>query len=340
MAVNFAIIGFGRMAESCHLPIIQKLSGARLLAAWDVTAARREAAEAAGIERVYTSLAALLKDKDVQAVSVCTPSHSHVKIGLRAIRAGKHVLTEKPAARSAAELTKLIAAARRAGVLLTVFHNRRYDPDFMVAQRIVRSRMVGDVIAIEARWQGYGSAAPFGTPAYKQSWREMKRFGGGTLLDLGVHMLDQIHEMVPGRPTEVFATVRGGVWAKDCDDFASGMVRFDDGLVAFVEASAITSRKLPRYRIIGTRGMAESNAEAKRFDLFIGRDAKPTKTLSFDFPRRWDTVYRSLVAAISGRREAPAVEPASVVTTMQLIDAYVESSRTGRSVTIRGPRTK
>jgi predicted dehydrogenase len=340
MAVNFALIGYGRMATLAHEPLIRKTAGARLLAVFDVTPSRREAARQAGIERVYATLPALLKDPDVQCVTICTPSHSHVAFGTKAARAGKHVITEKPAARSAAEWRRMIALARRAGVLLTVFHNRRWDSDFLVARDIVRRRLVGDVIAVEARWQGYGSAASFGVKDFFPKWRELRHYGGGTLLDLGVHLLDQVNQMAPGRPDQVYATVRGGIWAQDCDDYASGIVHFDDGMVAHVEASAITAVKLPRWRIIGTRGMAVSNAETKRMELYLGKADKPTRTISYDRPNDWGAVYRSMVAAIRDRRKKPAVDPQSVVTTMQLIDAYRESSRTGRSVAIRGPRAK
>lgn len=340
MTVNFGIIGYGKMASICHKPILDKLPGAKLLAVWDLTESRREAARADGIERVYSSLSDLLNDQDVPVVVICTPSHKHVSIGIRAAKAGKHILTEKPAARTTAEWKKLVTAARRCGVVLSVFHNRRWDQDFMAARKIIRQKLVGEVIAVEARWQGYGSAAPFGIKDYNQKWREMKRFGGGTLLDLGVHMLDQINQITTAKPDQVTAVVRGGVWAADCDDYASGMVHFDDGMVAFVEASAITKVQLPRYRILGTKGMAVHNAEKKTMDIYLGNTDKPTKSICIDKPNTWNEVYRGLIAAVKDRRKKPAVTPESVITTLQLIDAYRDSSRTGRSVAIRGPREK
>ena len=340
MPVNFGIIGYGTMASTCHRKVIESVPGARLLAVCDRVPARREAARADGAERTYASLGAMLKDPDIHVVSICTPSHSHVHIGLKIAAAGKHILTEKPAARTAAELKKMIAAARRHGVLFTVFHNRRFDQDFLAAKRIVRQKMVGKVIAVEARWHLYGSTAGFGTKDYYQKWREMKRYGGGILLDLGVHRLDQVNQLAPGKPDQVFAAIRGGVWAKDCDDYAMGLVHFDDGMMAQVEVSGLTTVRLPTWRIIGTRGMAVSNAEKKRFEIYLGRGYKPTRTLSLSKPSRWDTVYRSMVAAIRDRRKKPVVDPESVVTTMQLIDAYRQSARTGRSAAVRGPRVK
>lgn len=340
MTVNFGIIGYGKMATICHKGIIDKLPGAKLLAVCDATESRREVAKADGVERIYSALPDLLKDQDVQVVVICTPSHSHVKIGIQAAKAGKHILTEKPAAQTAADWQKLVAAAKRCKVILSVFHNRRWDQDFMAARKIVRQKLVGDVITIEARWQGYGSAAGFGVKDYNQKWREMKKFGGGTLLDLGVHMLDQINQITDAKPDQVTAVVRGGVWSQDCDDFCSGMVHFDNGLVAFVEASAITKVKLPRYRILGTKGIAVHNAEKKTMDIYLGDAAEPTKSIDISQPNEWHQVYRGLVKAVKDRRQKPSVTPESVVTTMQLIDAYRTSSRTGRSVAIRGPREK
>ncbi|MBN2582282.1 MAG: Gfo/Idh/MocA family oxidoreductase [Planctomycetes bacterium] len=340
MAVNFGIIGFGRMAELAHKPNIDKTPGAKLLAVCDITPARREAAKAAGIPRVYASLGELLKDPDIDAVSVVTPSHNHCKLALQVAKAGKHVLSEKPVSRSAAELKKTIAAIRKTGKLFTVYHNRRFDADFLAAKKIVHQKLVGDVVLFEGRWHLYGSAAGFGVKEYNQKWRETKRFGGGILLDLGVHMLDQLNQLAIGKPTQVFGSMFGGVWAKDCDDLASGMIKFDDGMTAIIEVSGLTKAKLPRYRITGTKGMAVLNAEKKCFDIYLGNTDTPNKTLSIDKPNMGSNVYRGFVAAIKDRRKKPAVTPESVVTTMQLIDAYVASDRTGKSVAITGPRVK
>ncbi|HOI54590.1 MAG TPA: Gfo/Idh/MocA family oxidoreductase, partial [Phycisphaerae bacterium] len=225
MTINFGIVGFGRMAGLAHKPNIDATAGAKLLAVCDITPARRDAAREAGIPRVYASLAELLADKDIDAVSVATPSHNHCKIALEIARAGKHVLSEKPVARSADELKKTIAAIRKTRKLFTVYHNRRFDADFLAAKKIVHQKLVGDVVLFEGRWHLYGSAAGFGVKEYNQKWRETKRFGGGILLDLGVHMLDQLNQLAIGKPTDVFATTFGGVWAKDCDDLATGMIK-------------------------------------------------------------------------------------------------------------------
>lgn len=340
MAVNFAIVGFGRMAESCHKEIIESIRGAKLLAVCDTTPARREAAEAAGVERVYSTLSQLLKDEDVDAVTICTPSHNHMQIARQVAKAGKHIVSEKPVARTVEELKKMIAAAKRAGVYFTVFHNRRFDQDFLAAKKIVQKGMVGDVVSIEAHWHVYGGGVGFGTPEYNQRWRVMKKYGGGVLMDLGVHMLDQMNQITDARPKYVYAFNRGGVWAKDCDDFSTGIVRFDNDMIARVEASGLSKVKLPRWRITGTKGMAVGNAENKSFDLYIGDTNTPTKQLSYDKPRQWDKVYSSLVSAITRKNCEPAVSPESVVTTMRLIEAYQESSKTGKSVQLRGKLPK
>jgi len=340
MTVNFGIVGFGKMAEICHKGILEKTPGAKLLAVWDITETRREAAAKAGVPRIYSSLSQLLKDREVEAVSICTPSNSHVKLGIQAMRAGKHVLVEKPAAQTAAELRRLIAAAKRTRRKLTVFHNRRFDPDFLVARDILRRRLVGDVVAIETRWHMYGSTSTFAVPDYKQDWRNLKRFGGGFLMDLGVHLLDQLNQITAARPHHVFGLLRGTVFARDCDDYASGFVVFEDGLIAQMETGALMNVKLPRWRIIGTKGMAVSNGETKAMDLYIGKTDKPTRSMSFSWPNKWGEVYRTFAAAIKDPKKRPVVEAESVVTTMQLIDAYRESSRTGRSVLITGARAK
>ncbi len=335
MPVNFAIIGYGRIAEVAHKPLLDSLPGAKLLAVADITEARRQAAREAGIERVYPTAAAMLKDPDVDAVVVATPSHNR-RLAVQAAKAGKHVMVEKPASRSADEWKKTVAAVRKEGVALTVFHNRRFDPDFMACQEIVRKKLVGDIISIEFRWEMYGNGAGFGVKEYNPGWRTLRKYGGGILLDLGVHMLDQIVHLGAGKPTEVFAKVCGGVHAGDCDDLAWGMIKFDSGAMAVVEVNGLASVKLPRYRITGTKGMAIINTEGKCIDLYIGKTETPTRSISFDKPRKWNSIYRSFMDVIRGKKKELAVTPESVMNTMAMIDAYRESSKVGRSVRLRG----
>jgi predicted dehydrogenase len=341
MTVNFGIVGFGKMAEICHMGLIRKTPGAKLLAVWDITESRRQAAAQAGIPRIYGNFAKLLADPDIHAVSICTPSHSHVKLGLLAAKAGKHILVEKPAARTAAEFKKLLAACRKAGVKLTVFHNRRYDADFLAARDIIRKKLIGDIVTVETRWHMYGSTSGFAVKDYKQNWRDLKAFGGGFLMDLGVHLLDQLNQLTPAKPTEVFATLRNVTFAKEVDDYVTSLIRFDNGMTAVMETGALMKVKIPRWRLIGSKGMAVGNWQTKTFELYIGDTDKPTKVIPLgETSARWVNVYKGFVAAIKDSRKAPAVTPESVVTTMDLIEACRTSSRTGKSVTLRGPRAK
>ena len=340
MPVNFGIIGYSKIAEVAHKPLIAKLAGARLLAVADITEARRKTALEHGIPRAYATVAELLADKDVQAIVICTPSHSHCALALQAAKAGKHVMIEKPASLTAAELKKTIAAIRKLGVHLTVFHNRRFDPDFVACQQIVSRKMIGDLIRVEMRWEMYGNGVGFGVKEYNPAWRASRKFGGGVLLDLGVHMLDQIVHLSPERrPREVFASVCGGVHAGDCDDMACGMILFDDGLMAVMEVNGLAKVKLPRYRLFGTRGMAVINAEAKTMDIYLGDTETPSRSISFDKPRKCNTIYRSFVDVIQGKKKELAVTADSVVATMELVDAYRASSKSGRSVRLSGKKS-
>lgn len=341
MAVNFGIIGYGTMARTCHRQLIGKTRGAKLLAVCDVTEACRKKAEEDGVERIYSSLSQLLKDDDVEVVVICTPSHNHVSLGTKVAAAGKHVMVEKPAARTAAELRKMIDAARKSGVLFTVFHNRRWDTDFLTARKIIDQKMIGDLVNVEARWIGYGSGVGFGTKDYNQKWRIQKQYGGGILMDLGVHLLDQVNQMIPGKPENLFGTMYGGVLeGSTVDEYASCMLRFDSGVTALMETSSISVSRLPRYRLLGTKGMAVVNDADKTFDVFIGSNDKPKKRLSLARPNPWQQLYKELAAAVQDRRRKLPVDPESVVTTMQLIDAVRKSARSGKSVKLTGPRAK
>ncbi len=337
--VNFAIIGYGRVVEKYHRQLVEATPGAYLLAVQDITKSRREAARVDGVPRVYSSLDELFKDKDVHAVSITTPPHTHLEIAVKAAKAGKHIICEKPAALSFADYKKMMAAIEDAKVVFTVFHNRRFDPDYMVANEIIQNKMVGDLISIEKRHQRYNSLANWGVEDFNPAWRVLKDFGGGVLYDMGPHVLDQIGNISIGEPESVFAQARGGVREGDCDDWFLGIIRFNGVATVLVEVGNIIRIHIPHWRILGTKGIAYGDEETRTFELYIGDSSVPAEKIQYNelnknFIGDWGRIYSSFVDVIQNRSKSLAVPPETVVTTMKLLDAFRESISTGRSVTL------
>ncbi len=179
--VRVAVVGYGGMG-GWHTKRLQEIPGVvELAGVYDIKPERNEAAEAVGIH-AYASFEELLADKTVDIVTVAIPNDQHEPVCIRALEAGKLVISEKPVTMSTASLERMIAAANRTGSVFTVHQNRRWDEDFRIAKQIYESKQLGRVFAIESRVHGSR-----GIPG---DWRNTKAQGGGMVLEWGVHMLD------------------------------------------------------------------------------------------------------------------------------------------------------
>ena len=137
---------------------------------------------------LYESFDAVLKDASVDIVLVATPNHLHREMSIAAMRAGKHVLCEKPVMRSSRELEEVLAVSKETGCLFYPRQNRRWDRDFRIIKKIYDEELIGEVFRIESRVQGSR-----GIPG---DWRKEKEYGGGMMLDWGVHLLDRLLFMI------------------------------------------------------------------------------------------------------------------------------------------------
>lgn len=180
--MNWALIGYGGMGQ-WHVEKLRSMPGEfRVAGVYDILPEQNALARQNGLH-AYGSLEELLRDETVELVTVATPNDSHLPLALAALESGKHVICEKPVALSTAELQRMIDASQRAGRILTVHQNRRWDEDFLIVQKLFRENALGKVFSIESRVHGSR-----GVPG---DWRNRKERGGGMILDWGVHLLDQ-----------------------------------------------------------------------------------------------------------------------------------------------------
>ena len=182
MKKNIAIVGFGGQG-GWHGDHALKSDVVSLAGIYDIKEARCEYARSKGIH-VYESFEAVLADEKVDVVVCATPNDVHEDIVVRSLKAGKNVVCEKPVEMSVASLDRMIAAAEESGKLFTVHQNRRWDVDFLGMKKIIESGDIGEVINIESRIHGSR-----GIPS---DWRCHKPYGGGMILDWGVHLIDQM----------------------------------------------------------------------------------------------------------------------------------------------------
>ena len=350
ISLNVGIIGFGRIGAE-HAQWLSRCSGIRAAAVMDQTRARQELAVSRGL-KVYSSLSEILNDKAIDVILISTPTAMHFEHARAALQAGKHVMVEKPMTLDLPTSKKLVALAKKRGLVLSVFHNRRWDIDYLHVKQAITSKRFGRIINIESRLGQFSSCVGPAAKEYRPGWRNEASFGGGGLYDWGSHLVDQIQRLFyPSKPLRVFAQLRGNIWTRDCDDFARMLIDFDNGSTALIEINTTTSSPLPRWHIDGTLGSAQSpfslafdthqwaqlnfTSAGKQKKQIIPIDDK-TRQMQKSESDIWNQ-FAKAVASMKGKKQIlPAVPAESVLPTMWLLDAARRSSKTGKAVEFKG----
>ena len=341
---QLAIVGLGGMGN-WHRELIETIDGLRVCGSYDIREERQQFARDHGITP-YESLEALLADPKVDIVLCATPNDVHHDIVIRALRAGKNAVCEKPVAMNAAEHREMMAVAQETGKVFAVHQNRRWDEDYLTMKKIYDDHMLGNVFKIESRVHGSR-----GIPG---DWRQEPEHGGGMLLDWGVHILDQALQMIPERVKRVYASFTN-VTNEICEDGFTVELTFESGLIYVAEVGTSNFINLPRWYMLGQNGTAvindwDLNGQITRITDWSKNDAVPirtaaglTKTMA---PRTEDTIhtdplpivhsdirdyYRNIMAVINGEAEQ-IVKNEEVQRNMQLIEAIFRSAQTHQVV--------
>ncbi|MDA8396218.1 MAG: Gfo/Idh/MocA family oxidoreductase [Candidatus Dormibacteraeota bacterium] len=265
--VGVGLVGFGLAGQVFHAPLIAATPGLRLRAiATSDPGRRRAAASRFPDSRLAADLRELLGSaSDLQLLVLASPNRHHLPQALAALEAGLHLVVDKPLALSSQEAAQMIAAAHRRGLRLAVFQNRRWDDDFLLLRQVVDSGRLGRIQRLESRFERW---RPELSPG---SWREAEApdSGGGLLLDLGTHLIDQAL-ILGGAPELVYAEVRNRRGAAGDDDgFVS--LTFPGGLQAHLWVSAVAAVAGPRLLALGTRGgLATSGLDPQEAQLRSG----------------------------------------------------------------------
>ncbi|WP_079693831.1 MULTISPECIES: Gfo/Idh/MocA family protein [unclassified Paenibacillus] len=242
---NIAIVGFGGMG-SYHCQLIDPVSQISVIGVYDTVEYRMELGKEAGY-KTYASLDAVLTDELVDIVLIATPNDVHKDIAIQALQAGKHVICEKPVTITSKDFNDIVKVANEEKLVFTVHQNRRWDEDFRTAKDIIDKKTLGELFHLESRVQGAN-----GIPG---DWRQLKDYGGGMLLDWGVHLLDQLLRITDSQIESVAANL-SYILGTEVDDGFTSYITFKDGLTALIEVGTTNYVKLPRWYLKGTEGTA------------------------------------------------------------------------------------
>jgi predicted dehydrogenase len=324
--INFALAGLGSLSTNQIAPALGKTANARLAGIVTGTPAKAERWMAQyGIpeRNVYDyRMTGLADNPDIDAVYVVTPNGLHAEHAIRAARAGKHVLCEKPMANSAAECEAMIAACADAGVKLAVAYRCQFEPHHLECMRLAREQEFGAVKLVEA---GFGFR--IGNP---NQWRlDKKLAGGGALMDVGVYALQACRYLASEEPVLVSAleTKTDAVKFAQVDESMTFQLEFPSGVIGHC-STTYNANGLNKLRAFAERGWFGLDPA---FDYGGLRGATSRGPLSFpeidqfaaeidDFARCIVEDRESKVAGIEGLRD------------LRVIEAIYESIRSGRAV--------
>ena len=344
--INFAVIGYGGMGGYHGRELIQEKDGVKVTGVYDVDATRLEAAKKDGF-KTYETLDAVLKDESIEAVLIATPNDSHEELAIAALKAGKHVVCEKPVMMNTEELEEVIALAKLENKVFMVHQNRRWDNDFLIIRDLYQEKQIGELFQIESRVQGAN-----GIPG---DWRHMKQHGGGMLLDWGVHLLDQILFMIDS-PVKTVAADLSFVLGDEVDDGFISYLTFENGVKAIIEVGTTNFVKLPRWYVRGFEGAAVihdwdlSGKIVKQTGTIDHHNLVPiqagqglTKTMAppsedatttleiKEVSADFDVFYHNFYEVVRNNAE-PVVKNEEVYRVLKLIEAIFEAAKTNSIV--------
>jgi scyllo-inositol 2-dehydrogenase (NADP+) len=242
--VRTGLVGFGMAGRVFHGPLISSVEGLELAAV--VERHGDQAAQRYPGVKIYRSLEDLLADASIELVVVATPSGTHFDVARQVLAAGRNAVVDKPIAVTSTQIAELIELAHARGRHLIPFHNRRWDGDFLTVRKLFQEHQLGRVVSVESRFDRWNPGAT------RRPWKDDLAQGGGVLLDLGTHLVDQAL-LLCGKPLAVSAEVLRERDGEGSDDAFTLRLRYERCLVT-LGANALSAPAGARFHVRGTRG--------------------------------------------------------------------------------------
>ncbi|MBB5211983.1 oxidoreductase [Microbulbifer hydrolyticus] len=339
--IKTAIIGYGFSATTFHLPFILSQEPFRFTAV--STSKGAQVKEQYPQVEVYAEAEALLTESDADLVIITAPNNVHFPLAKLALQQGKHVVLEKPFVTRVEQGEELITLAEKQGLVLSVYHNRRWDGDFLTVQKLIADGRLGPVRYFESHFDRF-------RPEVRKRWRESAVEGGGILFDLAPHLLDQALQLF-GPPTAITARVHTLRTQAEADDFFHITLHYPERL-AILRSSPFCAAPNLRFEVQGetgsyvkhgldpqeerlksglqpiNEGWAQENAE-QYGHLYTADGAAALTTETGGYQH----YYQQLASAILDGGEVP-VSAEQALWNIRLIHLALQSSASGQTVAL------
>lgn len=341
---NIGIIGCGKIAQIRHIPEYDACREANLYGFYDLNFERaQELAEKYG-GKAYVSVEELLADPAIDAVSVCTSNNTHAEISIAALRAGKHVLCEKPMAVSLEECEAMVQAARESGKFLMIDQNQRRAKAHIEAKKMIDSGKIGRIVTFRTTF-GHGGPETWSIDPGKATWFfDKNKAAMGAMADLGIHKTDLIQYLTSQKVVETRALVT----TLDKRDAANQLIGVDDNAICIYRMSGGTVGTMTASWtyygaednstiLYGTEGIMRIYDDPVHSITVIGKDGSAeyydVEAIQTNDSQTSSGIMEEFVECLVSGRE-PEISGASVLSAMRAVFGSLESSKKGVPVKV------
>ncbi|MGG2091612.1 oxidoreductase [Bacillus sp. S13(2024)] len=337
--IGVGIVGYGFSSTTFHIPLLQTIEDYEIRA---IVSSQEEKVKASFPHaEVVTTIDELVMQEDIDLIIITSPNTTHFEYAKKAVLHGKDVVVEKPFVVSVEEGEELIALAEQHGVVLSVYHNRRFDNDFRTVQKLLQDDKIGKVYTYEAHFDRF-------RPHVRDRWREHNLPGSGMLFDLGSHLIDQALHLF-GMPEAVYADIVNQRLGSQIDDYFHIILHYEEMRVILHSGSHVKHAG-PHFSIHGEKGSIvkygmdpqeeQLKAGKKPGDEGYGEDAMhmytvlSTEEQEIHIPTEigcYENYYKGVRDAIM-KREKPPVTAEEALNVIRVITACLQSSKQGMIV--------
>jgi predicted dehydrogenase len=347
--VRIGVIGTGGIANGAHLPGYSQIPDeCEIYALCDIDpkALKKTSEKYPHVKHLFDDHRKMLELDEIDGVSVCTPNYAHHECTVNSLKAGKHVLCEKPIAMNGKEATDMVKTARKQGKILQVGYNSRFSPSNQVLKKFIDSGELGDIYYARAQAMRVRGIPGWGV------FIDKSKQGGGPLIDIGVHILD-LTLWLMGHPKPTYASgvtyqkfgkrsdVVGfmGQWDYKnftVEDMAAALIRFENGATVVLESSFVANlpQEIHNTTLLGTQGGAQAHpltiTQERHRSVFSFEPKIPNPNINTH-----SAEMKAFVECIRDKKE-PLVTGEHGLMVAQIMDAIYKSSDEGREVPVGG----
>lgn len=341
--VNAAVVGYGYSGRAFQSYLISLADGLNLYAISTRDAERQAEAKAAYPDvKIYGDFDEMLGDESVDLVVIATPHDSHADLAIRAMDAGKHVVTDKIMCMNADEAQQMVAARDRNDVMLSVFHNRRWDWDYLTVGKAIEDGLLGDPYLFQVAIMRYSNPG---------SWRGDRGSSGGILYDWPAHFVDQALQLGGAAPDRVFCQLTyRDTWDTDIGNYGNVLIHFENDVSYQIEIGNLAAAEKPRWYVCGDKGaLVKYGLDPQEGFMKEGRILEAEETsdvrarvttyasgekeeMVLDSVRgSWTSYYQNISEVLNNEAEL-VVTPEQMLTLMKVYDAAMLSAESGEVV--------